>query len=587
MSKNSLKLTLLITTLLLTSQIKGATTTKTTQYVGKNGYLKAEWFEVDTKSTDSYIFIKLKHLEDMFPSSRQTYVSNLVNRHRHNIVRIEPKDSEIVLRKLFTYTPHDNLYMFSKGIIPIKIDNIYSYEGLDLRVGVKTDYNVRRTLAQVHDTGIPGGITSSDLRRILTDENSHEVYWNGNWVQFFDISGIFTFVGYIMRGFIIVIQFFLTFVRPCTAKKDTKYYHWGISFTSTMFHLQLFLLYGLVAENFGGPLNTAMEKLLVTSRTRFFGYFNSETARWLDDEFEDVGYWKLVEAKYVASPIYENYVGLFLLIFSIVLCHWLSGAKGSGSNSMAKKFRVGCSLAFMIPLSVSAVNCVYAVFTGAILSIGSFFSIAASIFIFIYYLMFGFEIMGSHQKTKYYKSSYTHINFDFLPGFTEKPIRNYEFFCMWILTIFFVFGINFQIVPIATAAILYVCMMIMDFATPRKERIREKFLYLKRIHALKVALFALRAVFFGILFLFILFRRKVSSLGIKTITLLAYIGLIIDALFNWAMFMFRIAGLWNDGFKKRVEGYEGDQDGPYVELNESNQQAVDAAKTYAKYGGVL
>lgn len=584
---------ILITTLTLTLLISprlANTASNEKQYVGPRGYLKTEWFEVDTQSTDSFIFIKLKHLSDMFAKSRKSYIKDLVDKNRANLIRIEPLDDQTVLKKMFTYTPHENLHMYSRGIIPVKIENVFSYEGLDLRIGIKTDFQVRRVLeptatSQSHYNNV--AITNSDMNRILTDENSHVVFWSSNWVQQFDFSGLFTFLGYLMRGFVIVMQFFLTFIRPCTAKKDTLYYHWSISFTSSMFHLQFLLLYGLIAENFGGPLNTAMENMLRTSRSRFFGYLESDYAKFFDDDFEDVGFWKLVEAKYVGSPIFENYVGMILLILSIIFCHCLSGAQGGGSNSVAKKFRIGCSMAFMVPLLVSSVNCIYAVFTGVIITFGALFSVAGSLFCLIYYLLFGFEIMGSHPKSKYYKSSYTHINFDFFPGFTPKPIRNFEFFCMYIMIIIVVFGVNFPIIPIGAVVVFYILMLIMDLATPRSERIRDKFLELKRVHSLKVSLFGLRALFFSMLFVFIIYRKKVSSLGIKTLTTLAYIGLIIDMILNWAIFAFRAAGMVNDGVKKRVEGFKGDPNGPYVEMTNDQKLAVDAAKTYAKYGGML
>lgn len=567
------------------------------QYSGRNGFLLSQWFEVDTKSTDSYIFIHLKHLDSMFARSRREYIKDLVNRHSRNLIRIESVDDRIV-RKMFNYSPHENVNYYARGIIPVKIDNVYSYESATLRVGVRTDYHIRRNLEETPEANHkntnnwnnmypPYGYSEQDRKKILTEEESHTVHWSANWVQIFDISGLFTIIGYIARGFIIACQFFLIGVRPCSAKKDTKYYHWSISFTSSMLHFQLFLLYGLIAENFGGPLNTSMEKMLKTSNSRFFGYMESEYAKYFDDDFEDAGFWKLVEAKYVASPIYENYVGLGLLIFSVLACYCLSGAQGSKSNSLMKKFRIGCSLAFMMPLMVSACNCLYAIFTSGIYTLGAIFSMIASFGILIYYLIFGFEIMGEHKKSMYYKSSYDHINFDFLPGFSKKNFKHFEFFCMWLLTIAVVFGANFPIVPIGLATFFYFIMMVLDLVTPRRDKIRDKFIELRRIHSLKVSLYILRMLFFWMLFMFILFRQSVSSMGIKTMTLLAYIVLLADFVLNWAIFVFRVAGMWKDGLSLRVEGYNGDPNGPYVELNNEQEMAVNAAKLYAKHGGMV
>lgn len=53
-----------------------------------------------------------------------------------------------MLSRYLTYTIEMNDFMFSAGIIPIKIHNLWSYDGFDLRVGVKTDFRYRRVLSE-------------------------------------------------------------------------------------------------------------------------------------------------------------------------------------------------------------------------------------------------------------------------------------------------------------------------------------------------------------------------------------------------------------------------------------------------------
>jgi hypothetical protein len=91
--------------------------------------------------TDNYIFIELKHLESMFKRDRQIYLKNLSNNAQ--LVRLEPKDPAIILSRLLTYSIEKNDFMFSAGIIPVKIHNLWSYAGFELRVAVKTDFKYR------------------------------------------------------------------------------------------------------------------------------------------------------------------------------------------------------------------------------------------------------------------------------------------------------------------------------------------------------------------------------------------------------------------------------------------------------------
>jgi hypothetical protein len=190
---------------------------------------------------------------------------------------------------MFTYTIEMNDFMFSAGIIPVNIHHLWSYSGFDVRVGIRTDFRYRRVLPEenfkpIHDNTnrndpnspnyVPNPAGSrTDLRRILNDENSQTKHMGASWVTLFDFSGIATFLGFVLRGLVILIQFFLVFIRPCIAKKGSNFYDWSISFVSSMFSFQLILLFGLLAENFGGPLNSSLEELLEMSRLRFFDRF--------------------------------------------------------------------------------------------------------------------------------------------------------------------------------------------------------------------------------------------------------------------------------------------------------------------------
>lgn len=492
----------------------------------------------------------------MFKRDRKVYLRNLCR--NRGIVRLEAKDPDIQLNRYLTYSIEMNDFMFASGIIPIKIHNLWSYSGFDLRVGVKTDFRYRRVLEPINNTHLntndpnspnykpnPAG-SASDRRRILTDENSHTQHVGSAWVTLFDFSGISTFLGFVLRAVIILIQFFLVIVRPIMAKKGSNFYDWSISFVSTMFSLQLILLFGLLAENFGGPMNSSLEELLLMSRKRFFDRFQSTIIAKLDDEFEGAGYWKLIEAKYIANPLYDNYVGIFFLVFGIFACVCCT-VKGSGGNSVAKKIRIGASLAFMMPLMVNSVNCLYAVFQGGIYTMGALFGMGASLMILAYYMFFGFEIMGNHKKSNYYKSSYNHINFDWPLWWAKAHIKNYEFFIHWALITVMVLTANMPKIPLPFATFLFAVNFLCIGITPTRRFKMSQHKLIHKIKILKLIDAFLKTMFFGIMSFYVFWRRTIGSMGVKLFTVVGMILLYIIVGINWGIFICRLVGLCGRG----------------------------------------
>ena len=350
---------------------------------------------------------------------------------------------------------------------------------------------------------------------------------------------------------IILIQFFLVIVRPIIAKKGSNFYDWSMSFVSSMFSFQLILLFGLLAENFGGPLNSSLEELLLNSRKRFFDRFQSSIIAKLDDDFEGAGFWKLIEAKYIANPIYDNYVAIFLLVASMMMCLCCT-VKGSGTNSVAKKMRIGASLSFMMPLMVNSVNCIYAIFKGGIYTMGAIFGLAASLLILAYYMFFGFEIMGRHKKSNYYKSSYKHINFDWPMWYAKAHIPNYEFFIYWALITVMVVTANIPKIPLPLAVFLFGANFFCIGITPTRNFKKTQHNLIHKIKILKLIDSFLKALFFLILSMFVFWRSSIGSMGTKMYTFLSLILLYIICLVNWGIFMVRCVGLCGAGEEARM-----------------------------------
>lgn len=266
----------------------------------------------------------------------------------------------------------------------------------------------------------------------------------------------------------------------------------------------------------------------------------------MDDDFEKSGYWKLIEAKYIANPLYDNYLGVFLLTLSILACVCCT-LKGSAGNSFSKKFRIGASLSFMMPLMVSSVNCLFAIFYGGIYTIGAFFGMSASVAILMYYMFFGFEIMGTHQKSNYYKSSYKHINFDWPPWYARDHIKNYEFFIYWILITVMVVTANVPKIPLPLAAFLFAVAFLCIGITPTRPFRDPKHVLIHRIKVLKLVDAFLKVVFFSILSLYVFWRPSIGNMGVKFFTIIGIVLIYVIIFVNWVIFICRLVGLFGCG----------------------------------------
>ena len=554
------------------------------QFQDRYGYLFSKWFSVDSTKTDSHIFIDLQipDIDIMFKPARKDYMRSLVKKNRRNLVRIEPLNSRLYLERIMTYQADNDEQSFAQSVIPVKVNALVSHEGFEARVGTKTDLDHRRRNRRVLRS------TSRTVRRYLDETNSHVVFFPANWVTPVDIAGIFSIVGFILRVIVVIIQTMLSVVRPCITRKGTHLYNWSISFTSSLLSIQFILISGVLAENYGGPLNSAFQKMLVQSRTRFFEYFNIHLMAQIDGAFEKVGFWKLSKAGYIASPIFDNYIGLFLLTLAIFACA-VGTPVGSDSNSVAKKMRIGTSVSFMMPLVLNSVNCLFAVFWGGSYDISGLLSAGVSIAVLVYYFMFLIEMVGSYQKSSYFKSSYDHMNFDLPSFYVTNVVKNYEFVCMWVLTMISVFLSDYCSYGVLGVCLVYIVMAICNGMVEIKKMQRKKYLWLARIRYMKTANFVLRAAIFGSLFAFSMVRRSISTLGIKAFTLIAFIGLIIDAVMNAVIFYLRFDGmrrLWDQTIPNYVPN-QGTYRTGGRELDEKDlpMNAEEREQLYAKYGG--
>lgn len=256
---------------------------------------------------------------------------------------------------------------------------------------------------------------------------------------------------------IMILQLFLVFISPFIIVNHTLMQDWSVSFASSLYSFQTLALSNLFAENFGGSLNRVFEGLLHFHSLSYLDGLKLSFMVKIEKQLAGSGVWKLEEANMIPSPLIENTFSILVLLFSFLGCIILP--KNTLPNSTFKKIRIGATLAFMIPLMTSCVNCFVAVFVNGMFNTLGVISAMCSMLIFIYYIWFAVEIHFEGRKNSWLLFSYDHINFDFPVIYTNFVIQFFEYYIYWIIAIMQVVFATFSFFPLTFLISLYVFLL--------------------------------------------------------------------------------------------------------------------------------
>jgi hypothetical protein len=411
---------------------------------------------------------------------------------------------------------------------------------------------------------------SADLK--LNQENSDIVTINANWgsqIHLGKYFGAFSFGG---RICILLIQFILLVVRPLIAKRGTIFYDWTLSMVSSLFMIQFLMYSGLLAENFGGPVNNAFEGMLKTSRLRFLDKFNVSFMAKLDDDFEGDGIWKLVEGHFIASPLFENYYAVAILLGSTILSLLLCPSFES-INATFKDIRIGASFSFMMPLIMSCFNCIYVFWTSEKVEPLGMVSAFLSALIIGYYIFFTIELLTPHSPYSYYfYSNYPEADFDFgTSGLSLILFPKFEYLCNLGLIVIAVVLCTQEDKGLFVVIAIYSAMILLTIATKTSEKQGIGFDYpakLIEIQYTKVTIFFFRAVLFGGLWIYSRWRIYFTKATyVELISLGVFFLLSLDFILNGILLFFRMIGFFNS--------HMGDLSSNFYEEMDSDQPVDD------------
>ena len=212
--------------------------------------------------------------------------------------------------------------------------------------------------------------------------------------------------------------------------------------------------------------------------------------------------------------------------------------------------RLGATLAFMIPVQVSSINCLIAVFWNQVYTIFSFVSAFVSILVIVYYIAFAFEISYSARKTQYTFHSYKHLNFDFPVIYSTFVIKFCEYYMVYLALFVLLIFADYQGFPLTILTTMYVCMFILTQCTPKRDR-AEDFKELIKVHFWKRIAMFLKCVFFVLLGFYISKNQEVVVVEVKIYTFLIALLLTLEIVFHFVVLGFRVKGNFRNGISDR------------------------------------
>jgi hypothetical protein len=171
------------------------------------------------------------------------------------------------------------------------------------------------------------------------------------WPNAYPISDIFFGL---VKILIVVLKFFMMCIRPLSIKYRKS--RWAMWFGSTLTSYQIALIMGMVPGNFGG----FVEQIHSAAFTAFRQYFWMDpTHLWSQSYLKEsrvMPLGKFEIANYFASPLMENLIELIFFALGTLIGFTGCGLKDRDNTN--SHMRIGASISFMIPLTLSSVACI-------------------------------------------------------------------------------------------------------------------------------------------------------------------------------------------------------------------------------------
>jgi hypothetical protein len=600
---------------------KPAATTKPTAPANNTGHPVEKQLDVDSVYSNEYVFLKLKGGDKLSKTQKRDKILEIIYKNGGDILDVVPKDKNTTLTDFYkmevmTYMP----FKFMEGVIPVKTKAIKSFQNLEVYYVLK-NFEEWQNYHEEEEEDKEGGKKNNTTPTVTHPESTHEVNtapstehlidphsaeagaqtsterdedrrvlqgsstyptdpddstkvliqdnayarkktMMANWALPDLISDIYSLLAIAFRCLIFLIQFFLIFVRPWLCRQRSLLFDWTASFASTMIWLQLFILLGLLAHNYGGALNHPLSQMMKASNSIFLNELDKQIFKTVGDKANGIrgaGYWKLAVSGYVPSPILEHWIGSCLFFLALLMSLFFKKKRNRTYNRMedgepdcaqvAKEFKTGVILSYMVPLTTSSINCIYACFKHKIWRAGGTLGFIFSVFFLGYYIYFAFKLVKPLDRLNSDMDRYyNHLNFDYPRVVAFKYFPYIEYLTQFFITIVQVLFSNLRLLPLILVLIALVILLVM-FKKVKKQKTANRYKRIKSIHLWKEINLLIRILIVVIMLVFTWFTNRLSLPLISGLSMLALI-LILFNFVGFVMVMFyRISGVGKKGMK--------------------------------------
>lgn len=356
-----------------------------------------------------------------------------------------------------------------------------------------------------------------------------------------------------------------------------------MSFASSLMFLQMYLLIGLYSHNFGGSLNFYLDQLLLKSNKTFFDGLTDKFSSFISGtskEFAGAGYWRLAQNGYIPSPILEDTIGMIILTITSLYMLILPKPRQVYEESsirkslydMMREAHTGATVSLMIPLNLSAINCIYACTSSSVWTGWGVASFLISLGIIAYYGWFAFYIRRNLIPTspilrvEINDIYHLHMNFDLNRVYAKVGLYYAEYYLFQIFILTQTVLANLIVLPLLLGITLFILLLLFFIITPRQIR-SEDFVELNRIHLMKKVVVGLRIL---TIVLFLIFGFSIMNIDVgevRVYTILCYLLLAADFVVNIYIIQLRVKSILRPGTNL-----------PYPRMNEDYVELMDGGR---------
>ena len=599
--------------------------------------------------SDDYFFVRLLDYKQVPRNVRAVTIADIIRKHGNDILAIEAKHKNVNISRLVEFNVmKDMLFQYSMGWIPFEVRYLTSFDNFRTYFQLKHFTNWTHDAELMEDKAKNGTLPVFDHGEInhgdFADFHSTDAANYGGkadhdrrvmqatpgakgpkivpavvtttfkdkdddpYVEAEDIittwrlpdgvSAVYSLIAICLRVAVIVLQFFIIFIRPCMVRRHTLLFDWTMYFASTMVWIQLFLLMGLLTRNFGYAMNHPLDEMLKMSRSNLIESIDNEFIRRVlkpSNKFRGSGLWKLAVAHYTPSPFVEDWLPLSLLILAIlinILVKKTSPGNPAMSRDrrtatmyeMAREFRTGVAVGSMVPLVTTAMNTIFSMIRyRMIFSLSGAFNFIVSILIMVYYIFFAARLfrpleVRQDEKQRYYNQ----LNYDF-PRIVALKYEPYiEYVIQFAITIA-QFALNkWNRICILVVLVLQIFLMVKLMLTKMNKNI-SLFPKILKINFWKQVNLGIRTLILVLFFVFSWFNKKLSLPILSGLTMLGLILILVNVFGYGTVLYYRISGLRRRGID---DLYPNATDpGRYIEMENDGRSAVIANAYPTSYAG--